>query len=360
MMNSKLKFFFILSFMAFFLSNCDKNDPPIETTVEEDKENIKNLFNDVITETKALKAGCAMQAIDDFLNLDRGQALNSNWAEMLYNTLESHLNITAYQTNKFNFTNHVGTHSWNASTQNWTASSLPTDKIVLEMPAIMGANSNSVVATAHHYTDQQVSYNNYQYWLPTSLMANVSVNNEDCIGVDLKSATYDNTSFQIPVEMEMHLTLAPYVFEIKAKRTAPAKLNVEIIAKNNGTEKFSLVTDLTYDHANYETLDYFNDCIAASGEFKFGDFTLPFTADFETARSLFNPTNVQINTLFDADVFYKGNEIADLDYAKDYQGYADIHITYKDGTIEDTETYYDDFVDRLELVLVEFTGPWPN
>lgn len=362
MLNSKLNFFLVLSFCALFLANCDKNDPSsnTQTTVEEDKENIENLFDEVIAETQALKAGCGVQAADDFFNINQGQYLNSSWVDQLFTSLKGHLNITAYQTNKFNFSNHAGTHSWNAGSQTWSASTVPSDKIVIQFPAYMGATSNNAVATADFYNDQQVSYNNYQYWLPTSFLAKLDVDNEACLGVELKSASYDNTSFQIPVEAEMHITTAPYVFELKMKRTAPKKFNVSLVAKNNGTEKFSLVADLTYRHADYQTLDYVNDCEMATGEFKFGDFALPFTADFETARSLFNPTNTQINELFDADILYKGNEIANLDYAKDHNGYADILIEYKDGTVEDTETYYKDFIDRLELVVVEFTGAWPR
>jgi len=361
MFNFKLNFIFALAFVAISFGSCtDKNDTVVETTVEEDKENIENLFNDVITEAQALKGGCAAQAFDNFLNMNQGSALNSNWVELLYNALEAHLGITTYQTGKFNFASHVGTHTWNIGAQAWNTTSSPTDKIVVEFPEQMGATTNTVVATADYYTDQVVNYNSYQYALPTSFFAAAKVNNEECISAKLIDAAYDNTSFQIPVSFEMELKLAPYVFEISATRTAPTELNVVLKAKNNGEEKFSLVTDLVFANANYQTLDYIQDCESASGEFIFGDFKMPFTADFKTARSLFNPTNTQVNALFDADVFYKGSEIANLDYAKDAQGYADVLIVYKDETSEDVETYYNDFLDRLELVVVEFTGAWPR
>ena len=360
MFNFKLNFVFALAFVAIFFSNCtDKNDT-VETTVEEDKENIENLFSDVITEAQALKGGCAAQAFDDFLNMDQGSALNSNWVDLIYNTLKTHLNITTYQTSKFDFGSHVGTHTWNINSQTWTATSSPTSKIVVEFPERMGATSNTVIATADYYNDEMVMYNSYQYWLPTSFFAAAQINNEECISSKLISADYDNTSFQIPVSFELELKLAPYVFEIKGTRTAPAEVNVVLVAKNNGEEKFSLVADLVYKNANYQSLDYFNDCESASGEFTFGDFKMPFTADFETARSLFNPTNTQVNALFDADIFYKDTEIANLDYAKDFQGYTDLIIVYKDETSENVETYYNDFLDRLELVVVEFTGAWPR
>lgn len=362
MFNSKLNIIFALAFVAISFGSCtDKQDTVVETTVEEDKENIENLFNDVIAEAQALKNGCAIQAFDNFLNMDQGNALNSSWAELLYNTLEAHAGINTYQTGKFDFGSHVGTHTWNIGSQTWSTVSSPSNKIVVEFPEQMSATTNTVVATADYYTDQVVMYNSYQYSLPTSFFAAAQINNEECISAKLISAAYDNTSsFQIPVSFEMELKLSPYVFEITATRTAPAELNVALTAKNNGEEKFSLVTDLVFANANYQTLDYIEDCESASGQFVYGDFKIPFTADFKTARSLFNPTNTQINALFDADIFYKDSEIANLDYAKDAQGYADLLIVYKDETTEDMETYYNDFLDRLELVVVEFTGAWPR
>ncbi|MFT5647993.1 MAG: hypothetical protein ACI976_002689 [Aureispira sp.] len=359
MFNFKLNF--VLFFVAILFSNCtDKTDTVIETTVEQDKENIENLFNDVITEAQALENGCAVQAFDAFLNLNQGSALNSNWAELLYNSLEAEAGITTYQTGKFDFASYVGTYTWNIGSQTISSTNSPTDKIVVEFPEDMGATANTIVATADYYTDEMVMYNSYQYWLPTSFFAAAQINNEECISAKLVSATYDNTSFQIPVTMELEIKLSPYVFEITATRTAAAEVTVVLKAKNNGEEKFSLVADLVYKNANYQTLNYFNDCESASGEFTFGDFKMPYTADFKTARSLFNPTSTQVNALFDADIFYKGSEIANLDYAKDAQGYTDLLIVYKDETSEDVETYYNDFLDRLELVVVEFTGAWPR
>lgn len=359
MLNSKIRYAIVLAFMTFSLTNCT-DDSNVQTTVDEDKANIEGLFNEVITEAESLKGGCAVQGFDNFYNFTQGVAQNSNWVHDLYTKLKSHLNITTYQTGRFAFSNHFGTHSWDANTQSWNTNGSPNDKIVLQMPEQMGAVNNTIVATATSYSDQMVNFNQYQYWLPTALKASATVNGSPCIAAELVSASYDNTSFQIPVDMELNLTLEPYEFKIKAKRISAAKVNVELRAFNNGTEKFSLNTDLTYKNANYETLNYFNDCIMATGDFTFGDFKMPFSADFETARSLFNPSNTQVNALFDADVFYKGNEIADLDYRQDSKGYTDLYIVYKDETSEDLETYYKDFKDRLELVMVEFTGPWPN
>jgi len=359
MITSKLKLILVFSVIIFAFSNCEKT-PDNQTTVAEDKANIDGLLDEVIAEASALKAGCAVQHADDFFNLNQGSLLNSNWVDMIFNALKNHLSITTYQTSKFDFNSHVGTHSWSSSSQVWTGSSTPNNKIILEFPSQMGQSTNNVKVTADYYTDENVSYNGYSYWFPKTFNAKGEVGTDECYGAHLISATYDNTTYQIPIDAELHLKLSPYTFEIKMNRVAPEKFHVEIRAKNNGTEKFSLVTDLTYTHSNYQNWQIYGDCAKATGTFTFGDFAFPFTADFEIAQNLLNPSDNQINTLFDASLLYKGNEIADFDYAKDINGYADIIIKYSDGTTEDTETYYQEFLDDLEIIVVEFTGAWPN
>jgi hypothetical protein len=360
MITSKLKFILVFSVIIFAFSNCEKT-PENQTTVTEDKEKIDNLLDDIIAETKSLKQGCAVQHADAFLDLNYGSFLNSNWAEVIFTALRTHLNITVAQTSRFNFPNHLGTHTWNTISQVWNATAAPSDKAVLLFPSSMGQTANDVTLTTDHYTDELVTYNGYQYWFPTTMLASGVVGSEECYNVHLKSASYDNTSFQIPVEVEVDIKLSPYVFEIKASRAAdPTQAHVEFIAKNNGVEKFSLVADVTYRHANYQNLDFYNDCLSGSGTFSFGKFSIPFTADFENARNLLSPSDNQINNLFDATLLYDGAEIANFNFARDLNGYTDIMINYKDGSIEDTETYYRDFLDRLEIVVLEFTGAWPN
>lgn len=361
MLTSKVKFILSFAVIALIFSNCDKDpNSNTQTTVAEDKANIRSIFDDIITEAETLKAGCGVQTVDKFLNIDQGNVLNSNWAETIYNALEAHLNLGyVSQTSQFNLLNHAGTHSWNPNTLSWTATSSPTDKAILQFPSEMNSGSNDATATVHHYTDEQVSFNSYQYWLPKTTLVDVAVNNQSCIGVELKSATYDNSSFQIPTTVELVLTLAPYTFEITANRLTPTKFNIKLKSKNGGTEKFALDVEVNLKHSNYETIRIYDDVTLITGSFTFGDFSFPLTADFETARALLNPSDNQINALFNADILYKGNRIGDLDYdSNNGNGTTSILINYKDGTAENTSIYYQDFIDRLELVLVEFTGAW--
>lgn len=354
-----LKQTLILCLIALFFSNCDKAPTtPTTTTVAEDKVNIEGLLDDLITQTENLKAGCGIQSLDDFFNVNQGQLVNRYWAENLYNTLETHLNL-AYTnpSNRFNYSSHFGTHTWNATNQTWSSTGTPSNKIVLGFPTQMGLTTNGIVGTLHSYVDQSTSFDGNVYWLPTALLASFEVNSQECVKVDIQNVDYDNTTFDIPVDLEMTLTLAPYTFDIHITRTSATAFSFDIQAVN-GTDTLSLVFDATIGHSDYRNLR-FDDIATVEGTLTSGDFAFQFTGDYATANSLFNPTDNQINNLFDVDILYKGAAIADLDFeSNNGNSESDILITYKDNSTEDTETFYQDFIDRLEIVLVEFTGPW--
>jgi len=78
MFNFKLNFIFVLFFVTILFSNCtDEKDTVIETTVVEDKENIDNLFNDVITEAQALKNVNKVHANGKTADIERALAVVS-------------------------------------------------------------------------------------------------------------------------------------------------------------------------------------------------------------------------------------------------------------------------------------------
>lgn len=359
MIVSKLKFILLFALTIVLFSNCDKKqEEDKKTTVAEDKENISKLFDDVVATTKDIKMGCGVQSLDKFFNIDGGVAQNTNWADNIFRSFESYIGINTTQNSKFDFSNHTGTYTWNHTLNSWQGTAAPLNKIVVAFPVEMNATTNSAILTADYYNDQNVSYNSYSYWLPTSFFAALNVDNQTCASADLKSATYDNTSsFQIPTSIELDLVLDPYLFEVKMNKTSATTINLEIVAKTDGKQKFAIAADLTYEHSNYQNLHLTDDCNTAEGTLTYGDFEIPFTADFKTVKNLLNPSNTQINELFDANILYKGDEIASLDFIENNNA-VDILIKYKDGSEESTDTYYNNFLDKLELVLLEFTGNW--
>jgi len=88
-----------------------------------------------------------------------------------------------------------------------------------------------------------------------------------------------------------------------------------------------------------------------------GNFSYVYTGDLENFLQLLNPTEAQVNTYFKVEVHYNGAKMADLSY-QDNSGEFEVMITYKDGTVENSENYYNDFLDDVEAEVLEYTGAW--
>ncbi len=360
MKNLSFNLFIAILVMIITLTSCDKDPDDIideQTTVSEDKTNIRNSLDNVLNGIEAMKNGDAITAIDDFLNIQDGEVLNEDWIEELFEELDEHIDIDyVEETNKFNFSSHTGTYTWQSSSESWTKSNNPSDKIVFEFPAKRGSSSNNAIASFNSYQDKNITFDGEQFWLPTSLSFNLKIDNNEIILLNLNKVIYEESDFSIPIEIDVDMKVKPYNFSFKANRETSKKFHFEIKYDNNGSDKFSMITDISLAHSDYENIDLEDDIKYASGEISYDELSIPFDCDIETLIALDDPTENQINSLINVDVFFNGQKIGDLEY-KDL-GSEEVYIVYKDGSSENTSLYYDDFIDNLELIMLEFTGEW--
>ena len=110
-------------------------------------------------------------------------------------------------------------------------------------------------------------------------------------------------------------------------------------------------------HSDYANFDADNDLSYAEGSFSHGNMMIKFSGDIGTLSQLDDPTPTQVNQLLSAEVFMYGVKIGDLDY-REYQDEVEIFIIYKDGSSENTSVYYDDLLDRLEMIVYDYSGEW--
>ena len=61
----------------------------------------------------------------------------------------------------------------------------------------------------------------------------------------------------------------------------------------------------------------------------------------------------EVNSLLDLEVQFNDVKIGDLRFDEENET---VIIFYKDNTSEDVATFFDDFVDELEELFIEFTG----
>lgn len=341
-----------LSLSLVFFNSCEKK--PVETTVEEDKENVEKLFDDIVVQAEDFKNGCGVRSIDNFYDLENGTARNQAWVDDISRELERVLDYDYInQTSQLDFSRHAGTYQWNGTTFTKTAS--PSDKVIVEAPARMGQSTNNAVATVSSYTQQSTTFDGTQYWLPNTASMKVQVDNSDCMGMELEKATYDNGTFMMPIDAKMKLTLSPFDFEIASNRTTGNTYDMSIKAFNGGYEKFGMEAEMTFADSDFSDFTG-EDVERAVGKITYGDFSLPFDVNIKALGDLISPNQTQINEMVKVSVEYKGNKIADLEFQD--ANTQTIIIVYKDGSREDLYSEYQELADRLEVVFSDFVYQW--
>ncbi len=353
----------------FLLSNlfvqCKKeedDDNDYQTEVSEDKEDIANSFDGVFDCIVNLKDGDAITAITNFINMQNGEVINEDWIEAIVEELDTYIDYDYIEDNRrFNFLSHVGTYTWNAVTETWSKSNSPTNKIILEFPSERNNNENNVILTFNSYNDQYVTFEDEQFWLPTSLQIDLKIDNIEIINLNAKNISYNNSNFSIPIDVNIDLTVKPYNFTITANKETDTKFHFELQCANNGVNNFTLSTDISIVNSDYENL--FDDDVAEyiksiTGEISYDKLSFPFKCDAEKLFALNDElTATQINTFIDVEVFYNDFKIGDLEYQNNNDAF-EVFIIYKDGSSENTDVYYMDFIEDLEALLINYTGAW--
>ena len=351
--NKKLLPILGLSLGLLYFTSCDPQQST-ETTVEEDKENIAGLFDDIVAEAEAIESGCGVQSFDRFYGLNNGNVSNQTWVDDITRALETALNYDYVdQTRELIFSNHTGTYQWDANTRTFNRSSTPSNEVVVLAPSAPGMANNAQV-TVGSYTQQRTVFDGEQYWLPNSAAINVKVDNNDCAGFEIMNATYDNGAFMMPTGATFKVMLAPYNFEITSSRVSGNTYDMTMKASNNGDEKFSAEGEMTFADNDFSDLTG-DDVDRAVGSFSYGDFKMPFDVDIKALNDLLNPSETQINEMVKVTVEYKGNEIGRLEYREGVgNSGGTIIMIYRDETTEDLQSEYNDLVDRLEVVFSDF------
>lgn len=340
-----------LSLLLF--TSCDPKTNDTTTTVEEDKTNVEKLFDDIVTQAEAIESGCGVQSFDRFYNFNNGYVNNQAWVDMITRELERVLNYNYIdQTRRLTFSNHAGTYQWDPSNLTFSHNNSPNNKVIVLAPSARGQSSNNAQVTVSTYTQQSTTFDGTQYWFPNTADIDVAIDGSQCMGIDLKKASYDNGSFGMPTELDLGLLLAPYNFDITSKRIDGTTYEMKCKATNNNQEVFSLETQVTFVDSDFSDFTR-NDIDRATGTFTYGDFSMPFDVNIKALNNLLNPTQTQVNQMIKASVEYKGNKIADLSF-KDGTANDSVIITYRDDSTEDLYNEYKELVERLEVVFSDF------
>lgn len=332
------------------------------TTVAQDKQNIQNTFSSMENCITKLKDGEGSQAIKKFLNLDEGEVLSENWVIDMIEKLDELLALDAIEeNNKFNFNSHTGTYTWNNTSESWSKSSIPNDKIIVMFPSSEASTSNDAKFTFDTYSDVALYYDGETIWAPSNVHADILVNDKKIFELT-GSISYDvGNPTPIPININSTLEFNPYTITLSGERVTNKKFEASMTIDDNGGCLTSLDIDFEFKHDDYENIDpYEGDLVAVNSTLTHGDMMIEGYLDGKLYVYEDEPSSNVINSMVDVDVLYSGNKIGELllVYTSDdvYNYGEEVHIIYSDGSSENTKVYYDPFGTNVEQIFFPFFG----
>lgn len=336
--------------------DCGGDCPTCETTVEEDKANIQKTFDDLLMCTQDIKDSRAVTVLfRNFLNLYDGDVLNEDWIEDMTEELEDVIDFEHVEDNsRFDLAYHAGTHIFNATDQTWLKTNNVTDKMIFQFPAEPNATANNAELIIDMYADKQVTIDSEEMFLPTAMHAAMNVDAEKVFEITVSKITYaDNAGYQLPVEISAQLFMDPMEMDIEVSRLSTNEYEMGMNFSDGNLCNIGIAMQVELADDDFENLS--EDAIEkVAVQVNVGELSIQTLGDVASLFKLDDdPTETQINSALDLDVFFQDLKIADLEINEDMET---VIIFYKDTSFEDSSVFYDGFWDDISSLWTEFFG----
>lgn len=344
---------------VLFFNSCDKKPKGggnVETTVDEDKNNINASFDNTINLLTDLENGDLVKSVIKYLKLTNGDVLNEVWIKDMVNSWITLTGIDDYieTYEKFSLDYFKGNYNYDQTTKTWTKSD--NSKLVLNFPIDPTTTTNNCTLTVSEYTDFTATITNKTYNLPSKI--NVSLTRD---GIEIfhliTNVVWDNSSFITVTNAQIDIYTAPFTQNIAIQQvsTTEYNCNIKLMSGNVGdpiiiSSNVKLTEPISESFFNSNKAPI-NTIIASltKGSIKFdGSF------DFAAYNRYSNITIDQLNSVFSAKVLYNSNEIGDLKF-KTVNYNDELYIYYKDETSENTSVFYDPFITEIENIFNKYT-----
>lgn len=329
---------------------------PTNTTVAQDRTNIQKTLDDILQCVTDLKSARTTQILlRDFLRMSDGEVLNEDWIDDITYDLEDVVDTDHIEdNNRMDMAFHSGTHSYVHNTNSWQKVN-NTDNIIFEFPSNRSVNNNNAVLTMDRYEDTFVTIDGEDLYLPTSCHMTLVVDGQLLAELDVKNVTYaQNSDFEIPVELDATMFFDPINASINVTRNSLTEFYAEFSMTDADLCLYRAEVDVELTDDDFENLTK-NSFEKLEGSVSIGAMTIQSLGGAAQLIAMDDPSENAINSLLDLDVLFNGAKIVDLEYDEDNETMV---IFYKDGTSEDGQNFYDDFINDLELLVREFTGFW--
>jgi len=338
--------------------DCGGSCPPCntETTVAQDRANIQQTLDNVLQCVTDLKTARSTQILlRDFLRLSNGEAFNENWIDDITDDMDNIVDIDHIEDNdRMDFAYHSGTHSYVPASQTWQKVN-NTNNIVFQFPSSPSQSTNNAVLTLDRYQDQMVTIDGDDVYLPTSAHVTLTVDGALLVEFDLRNVTYaSNADFEIPVELDATLFFDPVNMTFDVTRNSLTEFSAEVTMTDAELCLYKVEVEVELQDDDFENLTE-NSFEKLEAKVNIGAMTIQSLADAAQLIAMDDPSENAINSLLDLDGLFNGVKIVDFEYDEDAETMV---IYYKDGSSEDGMTFYDSFINDLEILVREFTGDW--
>lgn len=353
----KHHYLYVAAFLLFTTS-CDSEDSESKvTSVSEDKQQIKAVFDNSITCVRHIRDGEFSNWLSAAIKLEEGEALNEDWVETITEELAETADLERISDDeRFSLASFAGTYTWNKTTETWSKTANSNGHMVLIFPATPGTSSNNCEFKVTEYTDEAHNIDGDQVYLPKVLKASLKKESTEIMNLNL-AVTYNGSgSLVVPTDFNLSLKLSPVTYALSLKRLTNTQFETKFAFQQDSDCATTLSTVISFAHDDYE--NYFDDeedINTIQAEISKGDMTIGGTWDVKAYNQLSDPTTEQTNSTLNLTVKHLGQKTGDLKL-KDVGNDTQLFVFYKDGTSENASVYYDPFISDLNAELQDQLG----
>ena len=348
-MKNQMYLLLFLATMILSVSSCKKDDPAL--TTDEAKAEIEAVSQEMANMVNSLDQGEAKTAVDDFFQISK-KAVSSKfedeeWFEDMIISLDEHVDFGVLENeliddHKFYFANYLGKYTWNFKTQAFDKTT--SDAIILEFPATETSTTNNAVITFSGYTDEQVTFDNENYYIPSAAHISVEIDGVELMAIHLNEAAY-NSEFPFISTFDFSLFFSPMTTTLIYNENSKREYSyAQSLSDGVSTTGVDILLKLTKDLDEDLDETYLDN---AKGKLFFNDISARYDANLaKIANYEDEPTEAQINSDISIDMYYKEDKVGHLLLEDE-----EIYIVYLDGTKENFEEAFSEFVDAIDSFL---------
>jgi hypothetical protein len=336
----------------------DPADPdPIDLCdVNQNQQQITSMTNDVTSIVQEVEGSLSFQLLNEYLNIEDAEVMNEDWVESMIEGLNNTINFEDQinNNNLFDFEANQGVYEWNNNTNTFDLSS-NSNNIQISFPSSPTSIINNAIFTLSGYNDDNVFIDGENFFLPTYVNANLTVDGIEIFSL-VSSISYDDP---IPTSINTTIYVNPMTIQIQGQQVTPFNFEAQINIQTNNQADINFYANVLLNSDDYENLEG-NNIENISTNLSVGDMTfnafmncnlIDFDDDVST-ETINNATNV--------DVTNNGSVIANLELIELENGDYDVSIVHCDGTTESSEIYYEPFIQDVEDILYPYMGDWWN